>query len=311
LQRTHRPVRGLAVGGLVLALWAVAPASRAASSVQAGWWTSAPAATAPDAQDGGLLVQGGVDPAKPVAYAAVAYALAPGEQPVSLRLAVADGSASTPGAQLVLCPLAGPFSPAQGGPMADGPEFDCATTVTAAPAGGGTTYTFDGVGALARNGSLAVAIVPAAATDRVVLATPGPDSLATRPVATPAASPGAGATTNGSPDTTSASFDSGSFAEPAAAPDGPPVDLGTVAAAPAPGADAAAAAPTAPRPTGTTAAPGAAAKPAKGSAGGGFPRGALAAGAAVLAGGLWFSAGRARDGEEQSPGDDVLAGDRS
>src|SRR5438034_9247664 len=100
------------------------PAAHAASSVEAGWWTMSPVAAAPDAPADALVVQGGSDASHPFAYAAIAYALAPGATPQSLTLTIAKGSASTRNAKLTLCPLTDAFTPAQGGPMADAPHFD-------------------------------------------------------------------------------------------------------------------------------------------------------------------------------------------
>ena len=47
------------------------------------------------------------------------------------------------GTTLALCPLTEAFTPAQGGPMADAPAYDCERSVDAAASGDGTTYTFE------------------------------------------------------------------------------------------------------------------------------------------------------------------------
>lgn len=151
--------------------------AHAASGVEAGWWTAVPVVASPDAPADGLFVQGGPASDGAVAYAAVAYSLAPGESPVSLRLSVLKGSASTPNTTLAVCPLVESFTPKQGGPMEEAPAFDCATRTTAALSADGTTYTFD-VASLSGSSSLALAILPTAPTDRVVLERPNADSLA-------------------------------------------------------------------------------------------------------------------------------------
>ena len=46
------------------------------AGVQAGWWTSAPVAAAPDVGEDGLLVQGSPSADSPLAYAAVSIPLA-------------------------------------------------------------------------------------------------------------------------------------------------------------------------------------------------------------------------------------------
>jgi hypothetical protein len=106
----------------------------------------------------------------------VGYTLSGGETPSSITLTVAPNSATTPNSTLTVCPLTEPFTPAQGGGGGEAPTYDCATKATAAPSSDGTTYTFD-VAALAGDGALALAILPGASTDRVVLARPQFDSL--------------------------------------------------------------------------------------------------------------------------------------
>jgi hypothetical protein len=173
-------VRAVAAGLVVLgALWlSAAPAGWAVSSVRAGWWTSAPVALAPDASPDQLVVQGGTDPAAPVSYAAMAFELEEGELPSSVRLEVAPGSASTPNAVLTACPLSTTeFDAARGGPITDAPAHDCATSVTVEPEEGDiVTYVFD-VSAFASSGILAIAVLPTAVSDRVVLAVPTTSSL--------------------------------------------------------------------------------------------------------------------------------------
>jgi hypothetical protein len=160
---------------LILLVVATATPAAAAAPASTGWWTSSPVPVA-DAPSDGLVVQGGSDVASPLAFAALLYDFASGEQPESLTLAVSASSATTPNAKLTACALTESFTPAQGGPMADAPAFDCATKATASASSDGSSYTFD-VGSLAGDGTLAVAIIPTAATDRVVFDKPGPDSL--------------------------------------------------------------------------------------------------------------------------------------
>ena len=174
---------GLTISFAVLAAVVAAAPARAAGEAEAGWWTAAPVALAPDAPADVLVVQAAGDAAQPFAYAAIAYELAPGEVPTSLTLTVAAGSLSTAGAALVLCPLTGGFIPNQGGAMADAPSYDCATPVTASPTADGSSYEFDVTG-LHALGTLAVAVLPAGATDRVVRTRPGPEALQTTPGAT-------------------------------------------------------------------------------------------------------------------------------
>jgi hypothetical protein len=191
-------VRILTAGFVVLgALWlSAAPAGWAVSSVRAGWWTTAPVALAPEASADQLVLQGGADPGAPVSYAAMAFELEEGEMPSSVRVEVAPGSASTPNAVLTACPLsATEFEAARGGPSADAPAYDCATSVTAEPkAGDIVTYEFD-VSAFPASGTLALAVLATTVSDRVVLAVPTTSSLASNIEASPPsdASGGAGA----------------------------------------------------------------------------------------------------------------------
>jgi hypothetical protein len=130
----------------------------------------------PDVPNGGLAVQGGPDANSPVAFSAVSFALEPGETAQSVSLAVTANSATTPGAQLMACPLTTPFSPASGGAMSDAPKYDCGSKATAAPSDDGKTYKFD-VSGIAATGALAVAILPVQPTDRVVFDRPTTSSL--------------------------------------------------------------------------------------------------------------------------------------
>jgi hypothetical protein len=208
-----------------------APA-QAAASAEAGWWTTAPVAVAPDAPDDGLVVQGGPDPGQPFSYAAVSYELGVGEVPTSLTLIIAPGAVSTADAVLTLCLLTETFGPEQGGPMTNAPSFDCAAQATASPTADGTSYVFD-VSGLYGSGRLALAVLPAAATDRVVLAQPTPDGLRTVTSTPGASEPGPPASSFAPRSTTPA------FGDPvpvAPAPAGiPGVSEPAIADAPAPG----------------------------------------------------------------------------
>ena len=240
--RTH-----LLVGGAALAVGLVAgPAVGAAESVVSGWWTNAPVALAPDVPSGQLLVQGGPD--EPLAYAGMSFALADGERAQSLVLSVAPESASTPGSTLQLCPLTAPATEAAGEAAADGPAYDCATSVRA-EASDGPTYEFD-VTQIGSASGLDVAVVPTAPTDRVVLTAPTVDDLVVSG-GTATADPGLGTgfTTPGPPPSsgggagsgTSGSFDAGgSFTPTPSATSGldlPAADAGAGAVADPAGAD--------------------------------------------------------------------------
>ena len=174
--RARRPgVRGLVAAAGIAAALATGPSQpgSAGAAIQSGWWM-APVAVAPDAPPDGIVVQGGAP--EVLAYGAVGFSLTGDEVPESLLLRVAPDSASTPGATLALCLLTEPFTPVQGGPMTDAPAYDCDRAVDAEPSDDGTTYTFE-VATLVEDAALAVAILPTAATDRVVLSAPGPYSL--------------------------------------------------------------------------------------------------------------------------------------
>jgi hypothetical protein len=170
--------------GAVLVLGA--SSAQAAGATRQGWWTAAnpttpvgtlPAAppTAPDVPADGLLVEGGSQ--GPAAVAALLYDLPDGATPGNLTLVLAPTTISTPNAVLQVCPLKSPgFSAVQGGPIASAPVYDCSKGQMVPLAADGTSYVLD-VRSDVVLGSVAIALVPAAATDRVVLSKPGPDSL--------------------------------------------------------------------------------------------------------------------------------------
>jgi hypothetical protein len=150
---------------------AAGPAASAAEQVEQGWWTTTgalglPAAVvAPDVPADGLLVEGG--PSAPLSYAALAGTL-PGDG--ALVLDVAPNSVTTPDVPLQICPLVSPsFTPAQGGAMAGAPAYDATRCAMVTPSSG--RYRIE-MAAVAPDGALAIALLPATPTDRVVLAKP-------------------------------------------------------------------------------------------------------------------------------------------
>jgi hypothetical protein len=164
--------------------------ARAASPSRQGWWkVGLPTADvgiggvgnlsdpqAADVPDSGLLVQGGQSVSQPAAYAAVAFELGTAAISGPLKLVPAPNTVSVPASKLIACPLNDPsFTPADGGKLADGPAYTCASAVSATVDSSGA-YVF-GVAGLQRGDVLAVAILPSTPTDRVVFARPGDDAL--------------------------------------------------------------------------------------------------------------------------------------
>ena len=160
------------------------PAGADSDGPQQGWWTVANpgtplpgSATAPDVPANGLLVQGG--PSSPDAYAALVFNVPDGVSAGQLTLKLASNALSTSGVTLQVCPLENPvIKVEQGGPMSDAPAYDCSAPATATASGG--AYTFD-VSTFTSYGSVAVAILPTAPTDRIVFDQPGSDSLSVEP----------------------------------------------------------------------------------------------------------------------------------
>jgi hypothetical protein len=164
--------------------------AHAEAPAQQGWWTQAnpalasqsglpvPAPPAPaDVPANGLLVEGGSSAASPTAYAALAYQLPATATVGVLTLIVAPQSATTPNSTLRICPLTNPaLNAEQGGPMTDAPAYDCTHSTTAHASPSGNNFQFR-VSTLASNGTLAVALLPTAPTDRVVFNQAGADSL--------------------------------------------------------------------------------------------------------------------------------------
>jgi hypothetical protein len=224
------PRAALAAACIALALLALVAAPASPASAEAptavGWWSQTSALPPPpDVSSDGLYVQGG--PGGPVAISALRFALPSGETPTTLVL-VPNGVAS-PTATVQVCPLQPDgvqFTPAQNGAWTDAPAYDCEgdnAVVGKADAAG--TLTFD-VAALARGGTLAVAVVATGPSDRVPIAKPDASALSTSPSATASsaetdtgstsspADSSAGATDAG----TSVSTGSGSVALPPVSP---------------------------------------------------------------------------------------------
>lgn len=272
------PAATLAVVATMATLVLAAAPVSAVGAAETGWWTAAPAVVvASDVPPGGVLLQGGATAEQPLAFAAVSYALAAGEEPTELTLTVADGSATTPNAAITACPLTEAFTPAEGGPMSEAPAFDCASSVAAERSDDGATFTLD-VGALVADGTLAFALLPSALTDRVVLAPPGAPSVASGGSGLPPPA-------------------SGSSAPPATSP-APGRTSVPAPSVPAPGGVVTPAPTIAPAaPATTLVSEPAAALPSSGvpsSDDGGSPRAAVAFVAlVVLIGALWLTAGNA------------------
>jgi hypothetical protein len=212
-----RVLRARTLAGIVASLTVLGAAgpAHAAAGTTSGWWASSPLVVAPDVGDGQLLVQGGPSDDEPLAYAGISFLLEEGEEPQSLTLTVAEGSASTPAAELRLCALDAPATPAAGEPADGAPAPDCATEVVAAPSGDGATYTFD-VGALAGDDSLDVAVLPGQQATRVVLEAPDTSALTAAAPITPIGS-GSGSPGAPAPATPSSSGSSSGGAGPSTA----------------------------------------------------------------------------------------------
>lgn len=181
---------------------------------QQGWWwqgnagsqqglpTGAP--PPPDVPAKGLLIEGGPgssrgsgDACSPLAaapttacnaYGALAFAVPDGSAGATITLHVSDASGTgeapeaTPGSTLELCPLKSPsLNAEEGGPMADGPSFDCTHSAIAAANPDGHTYVFNVSRLPVNDGVLAVAVLPTAPTDRVVLNAPDGQALKMAP----------------------------------------------------------------------------------------------------------------------------------
>jgi hypothetical protein len=182
--------------------------------------------------------------------------------------------------------------------MADAPAYDCATSVQAVLSSDGAAYEFDAT-ALVGDGALAVAILPTAPTDRVVLSPPTADSLTVADGAS--ATPGVDAAPSREPT----DDDVASSAAPTVPAASASASRGAAAPRPASSAPAVpspspAAAPAAPAASSTPAAsPSAPAAPTAqdgGSSGDSLLPAAAFVGLAALAASLWF--GRRADDDE-------------
>lgn len=158
-----------------------------------GWWTQTdpqgavpsalgatgnPIEVPPDVPSNGMEVEG--PESNQVAVAAVAYSVPEGYIPESLALTVAPNSATGPGSALEVCQLNQPeFTAEQGGPMSDAPAWNCSHSVSGSLDPTGKSWTFP-VSSFLREGHVAVAIIPAGETTRVVFSQPTASSLAVR-----------------------------------------------------------------------------------------------------------------------------------
>lgn len=113
-----------------------------------------------------------------MAFAALTYVTAlPAGTAATLDLTVTAQSATTPGSALELCPLAtSSIQPEQGGPMSDAPKYDCTTHVTTTVSSSGGSFHFN-LAPLLNSTPLAIAILPTANVERVVLDQPSGSSL--------------------------------------------------------------------------------------------------------------------------------------
>lgn len=219
--------------------------------VSAGWWTTAdPGGGAlpvgpggPDVPAGGLLVASDGSASAPLAVAALAYAAAPAPgSSATMTLQVAPNSATTPKSTLELCPLTvDGFQPANGGPMADAPKYDCSRNVTAGISADGKAFSFD-LSQVLTGGPVAFAIVPGAAVERVVLSKPDAGSLTVAAPATSGFSDGQLPPGAGTPDPGVPAPSSGSpvpVADPVAASSAAPPATGAAAVGAPPAAGSA------------------------------------------------------------------------
>ena len=192
----------------VLAVVMAPSVARAQAPAQVGWWSATnPGGVGglpeppppPDVPTNGMLIEGGAGSApgaadaSPTAYGALVYQLPLGSAASTLTLQIAPDSGTTPASTLQVCRLLNPaFAPSHGGPVAEGPQFDCARSVKAAVSADGSAFTFK-VAGLAEGDALGVAVLPTSPTDRVVLSAPNAASLAViarAPAPDSSASPG-------------------------------------------------------------------------------------------------------------------------
>lgn len=182
----RRPAVVLALSAVLVPATALLPsAAQAQAPTAQGWWTSLPAP--PDVGADDLLLQGG-DPARalpdtgeldrspsPTALAALRFVVPPDATVGALVLPVAAGARV---ADVRVYPAASPWSPAQGGGMADAPALDPTRYAAGALDPTGTALVFADAGRLVpEDGRLSLVLVPGP-LDRVVVHRPGPLALA-------------------------------------------------------------------------------------------------------------------------------------
>lgn len=226
MRRWHRLLVVAAAGAMVN----VATPSAAQAPASYGWWTVTSVSgetglqPAPDVPTGGFVIEGG--PEAPRSFAALLYLLQAQATAGALSLRVAEGSATTPQAAVLACPLENnSFDAAHGGSMADAPKFDCsARSVRGVATDDGSSFTFD-VALLRTGNEIAIALVGAAPADRIVFDAPSGESLAVRD------SESASPTSPTSPTPSQSTADS-AVAERNVAPSMPTADFSSVRAIP-------------------------------------------------------------------------------
>jgi hypothetical protein len=233
-----------ALAALLVVGTLLAPSAGAVEPARQGWWrasvvilgidlTALLDPSTADVPADGLLVAGGSAPDQPQAIAAVAYEIA-GTVAGPLRLAPHTAAATVPGSGAMACPLDEPaFTPAQGGPIAEAPRYDCLGAVVATVDADGA-YLFD-VSTLVRGSAVAVAILPTTPASRIVFAAPADGSLAITPDGAAAPAPSTGDPVGAAPSAGPVDRPSVTVAgTSAAAPDSPPVAAGLEGADPSP-----------------------------------------------------------------------------
>jgi hypothetical protein len=168
-----------AVVVLLLGVLALASPAYADPPSAQGWWNLANQGLQqppdpPDVPSDGLLLQGGLN--GPSAYAALSFTLPEGVTAAMLTLEVA--STATQATAVQACIAKPGWKPAQGGPMADAPAYDCARSVSAVLSADSKQLVFRDVSGLATlAGALSLALVPGD-SDRIALAKPSASALA-------------------------------------------------------------------------------------------------------------------------------------
>lgn len=154
MSRRVRSVAALAAVVVVGLLGSGASGAAAAPPVVAvGWWTSNPAATAPE---GGVAVGWGAGSATTVA--AVRVDLGGGARRLVLELPEDSVVGAVSG--VAVCVTADTWAPAAGGPLEDAPATECPSDAAVLRADGGT-WTADVTGLVAgRTGTVSFAVVP-------------------------------------------------------------------------------------------------------------------------------------------------------